>query len=104
MNEKTRIKKIFERFQKKNKNPTAELIYNSTFELLIAVILSARATDVSVNKAAVHLFKVANTPEKILSLGEIGLKEYVKNIGLYNTKAKNILKTCQILIEKYESK
>ena len=80
-----------------------ELNYNSNFELLIAVILSAQATDVSVNIATNQLYPVANTPESILALGEEGLKAYIKNIGLYNAKAKNVIKTCRDLIEKFDS-
>ena len=94
---------IFKRFQAQNPKPTTELIYNSIFELLIAVILSAQATDVSVNKATKVLFSVANTPKKIYVLGEEKLKSYIKNIGLYNAKAKNIIKTCQILLTQYHS-
>ena len=92
---------IFSRLQQENPKPTTELQYSSPFELLIAVILSAQATDVSVNKATARLFAVANTPQSILALGEDGLKKYVKTIGLYNSKAKNIIKTCEILIEKH---
>lgn len=102
MNKTKRIE-IFSRWQKQNPRPTTELNYKNEFELLISVILSAQATDVSVNKATGPLFKIANTPEKILNLGEKKLKDYVKTIGLYNTKAKNILKTCQLLIEKHNS-
>jgi endonuclease III len=98
------INQIFKRFRKANPKPTTELVYQSHFELLIAVILSARATDVSVNKATAKLFKVANTPQKILALGDKMLKNYVNNIGLYNTKVKNILNTCRLLIEKHNSK
>ncbi len=94
---------IFERFQKNNPAPTTELEYQTPFELLIAVILSAQATDISVNKATKPLFAVANTPQKIANLGEIQLKSHIKTIGLFNTKAKNIIKTCQILIEQHES-
>jgi endonuclease-3 len=94
---------IFERLREANPTPTTELIYHSTFELLIAVILSAQATDVGVNKATAKLFPVANTPEAILKLGETGLKRYIKTIGLYNAKATNIIKTCQLLIEKFNS-
>lgn len=90
--------KIFERFQKWDPAPTTELVYHSPFELLIAVILSAQATDLSVNKATAKLFPVANTPKKILDLGEKKLKEFIKTIGLYNTKANNIIKTCAILL------
>jgi endonuclease-3 len=94
---------IFKRFQKENPSPKTELKYNSSFELLVAVILSAQATDISVNKATDKLFQVANTPEKLLDLGEASFKNYIKSIGLFNTKAANIIKTCQILIEKYHS-
>jgi endonuclease-3 len=96
-------KQIFERFQAQNPQPTTELNYASHFELLVAVILSAQATDVGVNKATKGLFLKANTPEKILALGEEGLKEHVKTINLYKTKAKNILKTCEILIKEHHS-
>lgn len=95
-------KKIFQRFQQQNPQPTTELCYRSEFELLIAVMLSAQATDVSVNKATAVLFKVAHTPTQFLKLGEAGLKLYIKTIGLYNTKAKNIIKTCQILVDQFE--
>ncbi|MCW5588465.1 MAG: endonuclease III [Legionellales bacterium] len=100
---KAKIKKIFERFQQDNPHPTTELIYHSPFELLIAVILSAQATDKSVNKATEKLFAVANTPEKILALGLNSLKNYIKTIGLYNSKANNIIKTCEILIQQHHS-
>jgi len=96
-------KTIFLRFKKRNPKPTTELQFQSHFELLISVMLSAQATDVSVNRATETLYKVANTPEKILALGEARLKNYIKTIGLYNTKAKNILKTCGILISQYHS-
>ena len=102
MNKQKRIE-IFTRLRAENPNPTTELKYSSTFELLIAVILSAQATDVGVNKATVKLYAIANTPEAILALGETGLKHYVKTIGLFNTKAKNIIKTCKILIEEHNS-
>ncbi len=92
---------VFERFQKNNPEPTTELVYNSTFELLIAVILSAQATDISVNKATAVLFKKYNTPEKIYDLGEANLKDYIKTIGLYNSKAKNIILTCEKLINTF---
>jgi endonuclease-3 len=98
-----KIREIFLRFQKANPKPTTELQYHNHFELLVAVILSAQATDKSVNKATVQLFAIANTPEKILQLGEEKLKDYVKSIGLYKTKASNIIKTCHILITKYHS-
>ncbi|MFA5959039.1 MAG: endonuclease III [Tatlockia sp.] len=101
MNKQTR-RAIFERFRANNPKPTTELIYHSPFELLIAVILSAQATDVSVNKATKTLFSVAHSPQELLALGEETLKSHIKTIGLYNTKAKNILKTCQLLVEKYE--
>ncbi len=95
--------KIFKRLQENNPYPSTELIYHSTFELLIAVILSAQATDKSVNKATKKLFPVANTPEKLLQLGEDNLKKYIKTIGLYNSKAKNIIQTCQDLITQHQS-
>lgn len=95
------INKIFKIFAKNNPAPTTELIYGSDFELLIAVILSAQATDISVNKATEHLFKVAATPQKILDLGLVGLKKYIKTIGLYNSKADNIIKACKIIIENF---
>ncbi|MCG7976730.1 MAG: endonuclease III [Candidatus Thiodiazotropha endolucinida] len=94
---------IFERLQADNPDPTTELSYNSPFELLVAVILSAQATDKSVNKATQQLFPLANTPEKILALGVEGLKRYIRTIGLFNSKAKNIVETCRILIEEYGS-
>lgn len=100
MNQKKRAE-IFKRLAECIPNPTTELNYNSPFELLIAVILSAQTTDKGVNEATDKLFKVANTPDKILALGEEGLKEYIKTIGLYNSKAKNIIQTCKILQEKY---
>lgn len=92
---------IFERLKAVNPHPATELVYSSPFELLTAVVLSAQATDVSVNKATKELFKAANTPEAMLRLGEEGLKPYIKAIGLYNSKAKNLLKTCAILLEKH---
>ncbi len=92
---------IFRRLREHNPNPTTELNYRNPFELLIAVILSAQATDVGVNKATRKLFEVAPTPEKMLELGEEGLRQYIKTIGLFNTKAKNIIKTCRILVEQY---
>ncbi|TAL61859.1 MAG: endonuclease III [Legionella sp.] len=101
---KKKIEEIFKRFQENNPHPTTELIYHSSFELLIAVMLSAQATDVSVNKATAVLFPIANTPESILALGLDKLKSYIKTIGLYNTKAQNVLKTCKILIEQHHSK
>lgn len=92
---------IFSRLKLNNPKPETELVYSSNFELLIAVILSAQATDVSVNKATSKLFKKANTPEAIYKLGENGLKKYIKTIGLYNTKAKNIIQTCKMLIDEH---
>jgi endonuclease-3 len=95
---------IFKRLAEHNPKPDTELRYRTPFELLISVILSAQATDVGVNKATKKLYPVANTPEAILKLGEAGLKRHIKTIGLYNTKAKNILKTCRILVEQHDSK
>ena len=95
---------IFRRLKKHIPDPTTELNYSSPFELLIAVILSAQATDKGVNKATEELFEVAPTPEKMLALKENGLKKHIKTIGLFNTKAKNIIKTCQILIKEHDSK
>ena len=92
-------KQIFERLKTANPNPTTELEYTTPFELLIAVILSAQATDVSVNKATRKLYIVANTPEKIFTLGIDGLIPYVQTIGLYRNKAKNVIDTCRLLIE-----
>ena len=97
------VRPFFEKLAETIKEPVTELNYDSNFELLIAVILSAQATDVSVNIATQQLYPVANTPEAILALGEEGLKSYIKNIGLYNSKAKNVIKTCQDLIEKFDS-
>ena len=94
---------IFSRLRDDNPHPTTELNFNSTFELLIAVILSAQATDKSVNIATAKLFPVANTPEAIHQLGEEGLKKYIKTIGLFNSKASNIIKTCRILIDEHHS-
>lgn len=97
------IHAIFTRFKKANPDPTTELRYHSPFELLIAVILSAQATDTSVNKATEKLFVRANTPEKIIDLGQSKLMEFIKTIGLYKGKAANIIKTCHLLIEKHGS-
>ena len=97
-------RKIFERLKKANPRPTTELKYRSPFELLVSVILSAQATDKSVNKATAELFRVVNTPQQIIDLGLRGLKRYIKTIGLYNTKAANILKTCRILVEKHRGR
>jgi len=93
---------IFELLQAANPKPTTELKYSSPFELLIAVILSAQATDVSVNKALTGLLPVANTPEAVLRLGVRGLKAYIKSIGLYNTKAKHIIETCRLLLTRHD--
>jgi endonuclease-3 len=95
---------IFERLKAHNPKPTTELNYSTPFELLIAVVLSAQATDKGVNKATVRLFKVANTPAKILALGEAGLKEYIKTIGLFNSKAKHIMQACKILLEQHHGR
>jgi endonuclease-3 len=92
---------LFRRLQAIDPHPKTELEYQSTFELLIAVILSAQATDVSVNLATRRLYKIANTPQAILDLGEDGLKAYVRTIGLFNSKAKNIILTCETLLEKH---
>jgi len=92
---------IFRRLQAANPSPTTELHYDSPFELLVAVILSAQATDKGVNKATARLFPVANTPAAMLALGEDGLKEHIRTIGLFNSKAKNIIATCRVLLEQY---
>lgn len=96
-------REIFRRLKAENPHPETELNYSTPFELLIAVILSAQATDVGVNKATDKLYPVANTPESIYALGLDKLKEYVKTIGLYNSKASNIIKTCEILIKQHNS-
>lgn len=103
MNHETRIQ-IFKRLQEANPSPTTELVYRNDFELLIAVILSAQATDLSVNKATAVLFQKANTPAEMLKLGEAKLQKFVKTINLYKTKSKNILKTCAILIDEFNGK
>lgn len=100
---KAKREEIFRRLHDANPNPTTELEYGSAFELLIAVILSAQATDKGVNKATARLFPAVNTPEAIYALGEEGLKDYIKTIGLFNSKAKNIIETCRILVEKHHS-
>lgn len=100
MNQEKRIE-ILTRLRAQNPHPTTELVYSSPFELLIAVILSAQATDVGVNKATAKLFPVANTPQAIFDLGVEGLKEYIKTIGLFNSKAENIIKTCRDLLDKH---
>ncbi len=102
MNKPKRIE-IFSRLRANNPAPTTELKYASEFELLIAVILSAQATDVSVNKATDKLYPVANTPEQMLALGEEGLKQYIKTIGLFNSKASNVIKACRILVDQHDS-
>jgi endonuclease-3 len=94
---------IFRRLHEDNPEPKTELAYTNPFELLIAVILSAQATDVSVNKATAKLYPVANTPEAIYALGVDGLSEYIKTIGLYNSKAKNVIETCRLLVEQHGS-
>ncbi|RJG19666.1 endonuclease III [Alcanivorax profundi] len=94
---------IFTRLRDQNPNPTTELEYSSDFELLVAVVLSAQATDVGVNKATARLYPVANTPEAIYALGLEGLKEYIKTIGLFNSKAENVIQLCKILIEQHDS-
>ena len=101
MNESNR-KNFFAQLKRDNPNPQTELKYSNNFELLIAVILSAQATDVSVNKATATLYEVANTPQSMLKLGEEKLKKHIQTIGLFNTKAKNILKTCKLLLDKHE--
>lgn len=101
MNQMTR-RTIFERLREQNPHPTTELNFNTPFELLIAVILSAQATDKGVNRATEKLYAVANTPEAILALGEEGLKAYIKTIGLFNSKASNIIKTCMRLLQLHE--
>jgi len=100
---KDKRREIFTRLRNANPHPTTELKFNNPFELLIAVILSAQATDVSVNKATAKLYPIANTPEAIYSFGVDGLKEYIRTIGLYNSKAENIIKTCRILIDQHGS-
>lgn len=97
------IAKIFCQFRDLNPSPKTELQYTTPFELLIAVMLSAQATDVSVNKVTPKLFAAASTPKKMLALGEQGVRSIIKSIGLYNTKAKNVIKTCEILVTQYQS-
>ena len=92
---------IYARLRQANPEPTTELKYESVFELLVAVILSAQATDVSVNKATARLFPVARTPAAMLELGEEGLRQYIRTIGLFNSKAANVIKTCRILLEEH---
>ncbi|WP_196157720.1 endonuclease III [Reinekea sp. G2M2-21] len=94
---------IFQRFQRENPHPETELNYSTPFELLVAVVLSAQATDKGVNKATDKLFPVANTPEAVVQLGVDGLKSYIKTIGLFNSKAENVFKLCQQLIDRHDS-
>jgi endonuclease-3 len=94
---------ILAKLRDENPTPTTELAYSSTFELLISVLLSAQATDVSVNKATKGLYQAANTPAEMLALGEAGVKNFIKTIGLFNTKAANVIKTCRILVEAHDS-
>ncbi|WP_141453521.1 endonuclease III [Pseudoxanthomonas sp. z9] len=98
---KAEVQELFSRLRELNPKPTTELEYKTPFELLVAVTLSAQATDVGVNKATRRLFPIANTAEKILALGEEGLKKYISTIGLYNAKAKNVIATCRILVDQY---
>src|SRR5690554_5085837 len=100
MNKEKRYQ-IFSRLREANPNPTTELNWSTNFELLAAVLLSAQATDVGVNKATDKLFPVANTPQAIIDLGLEGLKSYIKTIGLFNTKAANLMKTCHLLVDKH---
>ena len=102
MNKEKRTE-IYRRLSEHIENPRSDLEFASNFELLISVLLSAQATDVSVNKATARLYPVANTPEAMLALGEDGIREHIKTIGLYNAKAKNVIKTCQILVDQYGS-
>jgi endonuclease-3 len=99
---KTKRREIFERLRAANPAPITELVYHTPFELLVAVILSAQATDRSVNLATKKLFAVAGTPAAMLALGEDGLKEHIRTIGLFNSKAKNILETCRLLIARHD--
>lgn len=100
--DKASAREFFERLRRANPNPTTELHYSSPFELLIAVMLSAQATDVSVNKATEKLFKVANTASAMLALGEEKLKDHIKTIGLFNSKAKHVIEACRILQTRYD--
>ncbi len=99
--DKKKIREIFKRFAEADPHPTTELNYETPFQLLIAVMLSAQATDKAVNKATATLFREAPTPEAMLALGEEGIKRHIRHIGLYNSKAKHIIETCRILVEKY---
>lgn len=98
---RTDVVELFSRLRELNPHPTTELVYTTPFELLIAVVLSAQATDVGVNKATRKLYAVANTPQAILRLGEEGLKRYISTIGLYNAKAANVIALCRLLIERH---
>ncbi|MFC3651109.1 endonuclease III [Dyella humi] len=100
---KTDVVELFTRLRELNPHPTTELAYTTPFELLVAVVLSAQATDVGVNKATRKLYPVANTPQAILDLGEEKLKRYINTIGLYNAKAKNVMALCRILVDQYQS-
>ena len=100
---KTKRTEIYARLKNSNPKPTTELVYKSHFELLVAVMLSAQATDVSVNAATKKLYAIANTPESIIALGESKLRSFIKTIGLFNTKARNIIKTCEILVANHSS-
>lgn len=99
---KEKRQQILSRLRDNDPHPTTELVFTSPFELLISVLLSAQATDVSVNKATARLYPVANTPAAILALGVDGVKEYIRTIGLFNTKAENVIKTCRMLVEKHQ--
>jgi endonuclease-3 len=101
---RSKRQEIFERLRANDPHPTTELHYGNPFQLLIAVMLSAQSTDVGVNRATRALFKKVKTPRAMLQLGEAGLKEYIKTIGLYNTKARNIIRTCSILVEQHQGK
>ena len=101
---KTKRTEIYERLKNSNPKPTTELVYKSHFELLVAVMLSAQATDISVNAATKKLYAVANTPESSIALGDSKLRTFIKTIGLFNTKARNIIKTCEILVANHSSK
>ena len=103
MNQQKRYS-IFAKFKSSNPEPRTELVYSSPFELLVAVILSAQATDISVNKATGKLFRDAHTPETMLELGVKGLKKYIQSIGLHNTKAENIIKTCRLLVNEHNGR
>jgi endonuclease-3 len=97
----TKRREIFLRLQAANPHPTTELVYSTPFELLVAVMLSAQATDISVNAATRHLFPVANTPQAVFALGEEKLREYIQRIGLYKTKAKHVIQTCRLLMDSH---